>query len=168
MTATLSVLSRIPIIAVWHSSLLPHARICVICFRYNEVLKNVQTCWYRRNVGNELHGNLLKAPSPAAVAAYHRRRMCHSVVSSPWWLKQEVTILHTPTWKGSVVTDFLSVAPGDCDQQGSIKANYLECILKLHQKPIPTHQMSLIMVFFKAEITGAGAVSVALRNCIVI
>lgn len=58
-----------------------------------------------------------------------------------WWLIS--CLLPLETGKKSV-------------QQGSIKANYWERILKLHRKPTPTHQMSLIMVLFKAEITGVG------------
>lgn len=36
----------------------------------------------RKNTGSAIHGNLAKAPGLTAVA-YHRRRICHTAVSSP-------------------------------------------------------------------------------------
>lgn len=86
--------------------------------------KSVTVCWMlfkppaegRKNTGDALHGNLVKAPNHAALA-YHRRRMCHFAVSSLWWPEQEVIVLNTPTWQGLLVTDFLSVTPGDWERQ---------------------------------------------------
>lgn len=94
---------------------------------------------------------LVKAPGLAAVA-YHRRRICHSAVSSPQWGKQEVIPLSTPAWQALLVTDFLSVTPGDGERQSSrapLKP-IIQCVLKQPPKPNPTHQMSLIMVLFKS------------------
>lgn len=136
MTAALAILSRFPLLSTSSCSIyyrlmffLPkhntYQIFTVISFYFGilSLLQCVEQCTnLLLSVGGTLEthymGNLVKAPSLAAVA-YHRRRICHSAVSSPRWLKQEVTTLNTPTWQGSLVTDFLSVTPGDWERQSS-------------------------------------------------